>query len=70
MPKKTLEDLLSRAASAISRKEQVAHDVADENGQIFGNVAHMRWFRYAVATELTQRHKSWEHLFEEIKRSP
>jgi hypothetical protein len=69
MPK-TLDALLSRAASAISRREQVAYDVADENCQILGNVAHMRWFRYAVATELTQRHKSWEHLFEEIKKSP
>jgi hypothetical protein len=68
MPKKTLPELLSRAESAISRKEDLVYEVADAHGgQIVGNVGHMRWFKLAVAEELVGRFAVWEHLKDELK---
>ena len=48
----TRAQALKRAAREIKRKSTLAYDVAAENGQMFGNVAHMRWFLEAVADEL------------------
>ncbi len=52
MAKKTFDELLDRAEQAINNREEIVYDVASESGQIVGNVAHMRWFRNAVAVGL------------------
>ena len=51
-PISKLDNRLERAKSAIERGDTVAHDVAAENGQIFDNVKHMKWFIEAVADEM------------------
>ena len=48
------EAQLACAYDAISAKLDVAYDVAAEHGQIFDNVAHMTWFRDAVADEIEE----------------
>ncbi len=42
---------MAKARNAIMRKDQVCFDVAAENGQMFGNVKHLKWFVEAVAEE-------------------
>ena len=55
-------DLLARAGELCEGNSVLLHDVVAEHGQLLGNVRHMRWFREAVAFELTQRHAKWEPL--------
>lgn len=43
---------IDRARQAIENEEEICYDVAAENGQIFDNVKHMKWFVEAVAEEL------------------
>ncbi len=62
MPKKTLTDLRERVLNAIERQEEITAEVAGEHAQIRGNVAHMTWFKQAVACEMTKTMKCWEHL--------
>ncbi len=51
-----------QAQHAIDHNEAIIYDVAAGYGQIVGNVKHMRWFLLAVAKELVDSHKTWEHL--------
>jgi hypothetical protein len=44
---------LSNAQAAIDRKDEICYDIAANEGQIFDNVKHMRWFVEAVAEELS-----------------
>jgi hypothetical protein len=43
---------IAEALAAIERQDTVCFDVAAENGQIFLNVKHMKWFVDAVAEAL------------------
>jgi len=43
-----------KAEQEIEKGGTVAHDVADERGQIFDNVKHMLWFKHAVAVRLNE----------------
>lgn len=61
MPK-TKKDLLRSAQRAIDRKEEIAYDVSAENCQMLRNVAHMKWFLKAVANEIRETTKAYEHL--------
>lgn len=45
---------LSMADAAIEHGDDVALDVAANEGQIFHNVKHMTWFREAVADEFME----------------
>lgn len=59
---KNLENLYSRAKSAIERDEQIIYDVADNHGQIVDNVKHTIWFTLAVMQELIDTTKTYAHL--------
>lgn len=69
-PKTTIEELLARAKGIADQRpwNSIAFAVAEENFQIIGNVAHMYWFRVAIAVELTKRQKKWAHLQEEAEK--
>jgi hypothetical protein len=43
---------LDDAENLIDQGAPVAYDVADDYGQIFDNVAHMAWFKRAVAERI------------------
>lgn len=60
--KATLADLMARVEEAIEREEDIAYDVAIERGQILANVAHMCWFRKAVAQEMIDTMDRYKHL--------
>jgi hypothetical protein len=49
------DDYVTKARQAIERGDSIAYDVALNEGQIFDNVKHMRWFIEAVADELSQQ---------------
>lgn len=46
------KSLMQRAEEAIENKDDIAYDIALENGQMFDNVKHMKWFKKAVAEAL------------------
>ena len=46
------DSLYESAKAAIEAGDDVAYDVASENGQMFDNVKHMQWFIEAVAREM------------------
>ena len=60
--KATLKDLMARADACIEAENDLVCDVAAEHCQIVGNVKHMTWFRNAVAKELTETVRKYEHL--------
>jgi hypothetical protein len=70
LAKATLRNLLERAQEAIDREEDVCFDLCADAcpDQIFGNVSHMGWFKWAVAGEIAANTKKYEHLFEEVDK--
>ena len=48
----TKQDAIKKAQGHIKRKSALAYEVANEHGQIFGNVQHMKWFLLAIAKEI------------------
>ncbi len=68
MPKATLQELLARADTAITRNETRIHDVAANTGSIVGNVKHMRHFKLEVADDLIATTEKWGHLQPELNR--
>lgn len=66
MAQPTLQELLARADTAITRNENRIHDVAANTGSIVGNVKHMRWFKCAVADDLIATTDKWSHLQPEM----
>jgi len=62
---KTLFDLAVTAGHLIDRGADIVYDVADESGQIVGNVKHMTWFRDAVALAYANEYpKVYGHLLD------
>lgn len=59
---KTIGDLLRRAESAIDKREPFIYDVAVDSCQMVDNVAHMSWFRKAVANWLISNTTTYAHL--------
>lgn len=66
MAKATIEDLKSRAESAIANDEDFIYDVASGVGQMVGNVRHMHWFKLAVMRALTEDTEKYSHLAEAV----
>jgi len=48
----TKQETIKKAQGHIERKSALAYEVANEHGQIFGNVRHMKWFLLAIANEI------------------
>lgn len=48
------EDFIEKAKKEIEDESDVAMEVAEDNGQILSNVAHMTWFVQAVADKLKE----------------
>jgi hypothetical protein len=51
------EDFVEKAKKEIEDESDLAIEVAEDNGQIFDNVAHMDWFVHAVADKLKEDSK-------------
>jgi hypothetical protein len=62
MPKPTKTDLIRRAQRAVDRAEELALDVAAEEGLIFANVKGLPHFTADVANELIDSVNKWAHL--------
>ena len=58
----TLGDLWFQVENRIERQDPLIYDVLAETGQMFDNVRHMRWFRYAVAQAMIGNVKRYAHL--------
>jgi len=56
------QQLISRALDAIDREEEIAFDVAADQGMMFDNVKHMAFFVAEVANEMIDRMNKWAHL--------
>jgi len=48
----TRREAILKAQDHISRKSELAYDVAAYYGQMFYNIRHMIWFLHAVAAEI------------------
>ena len=48
----TRAQIHNKAIGIIEREESLAHEVAQNKGQKFENVKHMRWFKLAVEAEI------------------
>jgi len=53
-PRAKVDALMAAAQAKIDAKDSDVYDIASENGQMFGNVYRMTWFRKAVARHLTE----------------
>lgn len=62
MPEATLEELYKVVDNAIKRGDDVCYDVAANEGQVFGNVKHMQWFRDAMAQDFIVSTRKYRHL--------
>lgn len=61
-PAPTWDDVLKAADDYIERDHDLIYGVADNIGQIVGNIRHMKWFRHRVALELRDTLKKFEDV--------
>jgi hypothetical protein len=62
MPKSTKADLIRRTIRAIDRNEEIALDVAAQEGLMFDNVKGLPTFAADVANEMVDTIGKWAHL--------